>query len=92
MALALSAGRESGLKRGQARAGDGANADRTMDLLDRLNDVHACKRRPKRRSNPLNCRCGPHHEWLRDRGRIERLTPKDWREVDPMKQVAKLRL
>ena len=91
VALSPSARRESGFEGSEPRPGDRADADRAMDLLDRLDDVDARERQPKRSSDPLNRRRGPHHEGPVDRRRIKRLTPEDRREVRPMKQVAKLR-
>src|ERR1700722_5051531 len=62
MALSPSAGRQNGFEGRRPRSGDRADADRAMDLLDRLDDVDAREWRTQGRSNPLDRWGGPHHE------------------------------
>ena len=58
----MSARREDGFERRQSRSGDRTDADRTMDLLDRLDDVDAGEGKSKRRPDPLDRGRGADHE------------------------------
>ena len=82
MALSPSAWRESRFEGSESRPGDRADADRAMHLLDRLDDVDARERQPKRSAEPLNRRRGPHQEGPVDRRRIKRFT-RESRENPP---------
>src|SRR5271168_731629 len=91
-ALSMSARREDRLETRQSRAGDRADADWTIDLFDRLNDVDAGEGKSKRRADPLDRRRSADHERPPNRGRVKRLAPEDRRELGAMQEIAQLRL